>query len=306
MKTILALVLLLILLVGCGKERYGYSPGVGTLSGFHTQAGTVKSQQAYLSYVNNHGVPVGPVEGTPIVFNGKLYTVVVNSLSGVTTSSFRVDEVGGTLISSVPVSGFSYISAIVHNGTVYVFGTVGNAAVQVVSSVNLIDWTSPVTVYTSTERIYNTSVSTSPSGFVMAVEANNTTFYTRFLASTDLINWSATGGTYTGAFINCPTIRYSNGYYYMLYMTWKIDSHMTFITRSIDLSTWEDATYYPDGLTVPFAPSAGEGNNISDVDMVEHNGSVFFIYARGDQSSWLEIASATYQGSIADYFNEFW
>lgn len=308
------IILIAFILAGCGeKARPQIDFGSGTQSGFHTQSQTVKNKSAYISYTDKHGVPIGPVEGTPIVFNGKLYTIVGNSLGGRTMSSFRVDEVGVGLVASVPVADFHYVSAISHTGTVYVFGSVNRQKIQMRTSTNLVDWTPIVDVYVSQngEEIFNSSVTHNGTNFVMALESRlpnaPTQFFIRFLSSSDLASWTITPALYSGVdFKNCPTIIYHNGYYYMLYMTWKIDAMMTFITRSTDLYTWEDSNYHPDGWTVPFAPSAGEGNNISDVDLVEHNGSVFFLFARGNQESWLELGTATFSGTMHEYLTSFW
>lgn len=312
-KTIL---LTAMLLSGCGEKAHipaDYPRGEGTKSGFHTQAQTVKNPEAYVSYKDGYGAPVGPVEGTPIVFNGKLYTIIGNSHRGRSISSFRVDEVGVGLIASIPAANFLYVSAAVHNGTVYVFGTVNRNKIQVRTSTNLLDWSAVADVYTSTngEEIFNTSVTHNGTNFVMALESRVAAvpnhFYVRFLTSGNLFSWTMTPAIYSGIeFKNCPTIIYHAGYYYMLYMTWKVDAMMTFITRSTDLYSWDDSNYNPDGWTVPFTPSAGEGNNISDVDLVEHNGAVFFLFTRGNQESWLEMGSATFPGALDNYLLSFW
>ena len=303
-------------------SAFAYQPsGVGTSTGLHTLSTVTKTVEPYLSnWRIGATVPDGPVEGTPIVFNNKLYTIVGLSSSGNVTGFMRIDGdvLGEATRPFVSIPDMSYISAFVTGGTVYVFGSSADRQrIKMVSSTDLASWTAPVTVYTVPANFgaYNTSVTANAAGngFVMAVEVTDPAypsipFVVRFLASTNLSAWTMLPSVFNnnGTFANCPTIRYVGGNYYMLYMSWVVDSHMTFIVRSHDLITWEPGTGYPDGATVPFVAVNTEGNNNSDVDLVEHNGKVFFLFARGNQTSWLEMTYAWFNGTMAQYFQSFY
>lgn len=308
------------LLLALASGAFAYQPsGFGTSTGLHTLSTVTKTVEPYLSnWRIGATVPDGPVEGTPIVFNNKLYTIVGLSSSGNVTGFMRID--GDVLDEAtrpfVGIPDMSYISAFVNGGTVYVFGSSADRQrIKMISSTNLTSWTAPVTVYTVPANFgaYNTSVSVNAggNGFVMAVEVTDPAypsqpFVTRFLTSSNLTSWVMGPGLYSnGSFTNCPTIRYVGGYYYMLYMTWVVDSHMTFIARSTDLVTWHNGSGYPDGASVPFVAVNTEGNNNSDVDLVEHNGKVFFLFARGNQTSWLEMTYAWFNGTMQQYFQSF-
>jgi len=145
----------------------------------------------------------------------------------------------------------------------------------------------------------------------MAVESTDAAypgipFVTHFLAGTSPTNWIMSAGLYNNNnFTNCPTIRYAVGKYYLLYMSKAVDAYFTFITRSADLTNWENGTGYPDGHTVPLAPTTTEGINNSDMDIVEFNGNVYMTFARGDQTSWLETTTAIWPGTLQQYLQSF-
>lgn len=307
-----------LLLVSFGVFAFQPS-GSPTSTGLHTLSTVTKTVDSYLSnWPIGATVPNGPVEGTPIVFNGKLYTIVGLSTSGAPSGLMRIDGdvMDFAVRPFVSTPDMHYISAFTHAGTVYVFGTsYDHQRVRMMMSTDLATWTAPVNVYTATsgQGFYNVSVTVDAAGtgFAMAAEVTDPAFpgvpfVVRFLTSTNLTSWTMTTGLYNnGVFVNCPTIRYVGGYYYMLYMTWVVDSHMTFVARSTDLVTWQNGSGYPDGATVPFVAVNTEGNNNSDVDLVEHNGKVFFLFARGNQSSWLEMTYAWFNGTMQQYFQSF-
>jgi len=51
---------------------------------------------------------------------------------------------------------------------------------------------------------------------------------------------------------------------------------------------------------------ANEGINNSDVDMVEFNNKIYFTYANGDQQYWHDLKLAEYNGTLQQFFAEFW
>ena len=140
----------------------------------------------------------------------------------------------------------------------------------------------------------------------MAYESNDPAFppFTiKFAHSKDLIHWTklpeSTFGT--NRYTACPCLRYSRGYYYVLYLEqrsprWYFE---TYITRSKDLVHWElsasNPVLRPEGLD--------EGINASDPDLIEWQGQTLIYFAVGDQRTWMNIKRATYPGPLADFLS---
>lgn len=275
------------------------------------QSAFAKTGEACLRYMNGDN-SVGPVESTPIVWGGKVLLVTGNSRSGVSDGSARIDSFDcKTSIASVQVPGFHYLNAFVNNGTMYLFGSVSGQMVQMVSSTDpaLQVWTAPQVVLDMPVgmSVFNTSISATTSGFIMALEVLDAAypdpFVTHFATSTDLQLWSILPNVlrHESRWTNCPWIWYNaaDGYYYVMYLTQVNGQGETLITRSLDLNTWQA------GNASPFIASQGEGNNNSDVAVMELNGMSYFVYARGDQTYWLELATATYSGTLDRFVHLF-
>ncbi len=169
-------------------------------------------------------------------------------------------------------------------------------------------WKSSRVVQGEKEQLFNSSVCKGSDGFVMAYESNDARyppFTVKFARSKDLLNWSkipeATFGT--NRYTACPCIRYSKGFYYVLYLEhrsprWWFE---TYITRSSDLHHWilssANPVLRPEGLD--------EGINASDPDLVEWKGQTLLYFAVGDQQTWMNIKRAVYPGNI-DQFLSSW
>ncbi|HOH31854.1 MAG TPA: hypothetical protein PLC40_19410, partial [Candidatus Hydrogenedentes bacterium] len=143
-----------------------------------------------------------------------------------------------------------------------------------------------------------------PDGYIMAYESNDPlhpAFTTKFAASPDLSTWTklpeATFGT--NRYTACPFITHANGFYYVLYLERKSPRWFfeTFITRSKDLNTWELSAANP----VISPDVLGEGINVSDPDLIKHEGKTRLYYAAGDQLKWMNIKWAEYDGPMADF-----
>lgn len=283
----------------------------------HSPALLKKTIEPFLSYRN--GNPAGPVEASPIPWNGEVIIITGNSLNGNYQGTFRIDKGlwDDRPFVTVAAPGMQYLCAIEDGGTIHVFGTDStHKKISRMTSTDLINWTAPVVVFTAPagHSYYNTSVCKKLDGtFLMAAETKDTAFpaipfVTRFLASANLSTWALIPGLYNnGVFTNCPTIRQNaiDGKYYILYMSNSNGGHYTFISRSVDLLTWQISTGLADGVTIPFAPAANEGNNNSDVDMCDFNGETYFVYARGDQNAWLELATARYPATSDVFLKSF-
>lgn len=307
-KIILALSLILSL-VACGLSS---KKQVHQAVSYQTLPATEKIGP-FLQYVG---------EMTPIVWKGKLLAVIragqnveiVNVFTKATVAVFQEHD-------------FDLISALVAHGRVYVFGTSGlnyktyaatpGNRVQMISSADLAKWTKPVTVYQASPQmtVYNTSVAPDPRGYVMALEVteNGSIFHERFAHSVGqgLSAFKPVGGVlHPHRYSSCPTIRYVDGRYYVIYDESKPPYYMAFISRSADLYKWRDQR----GGYVPFSPIDGPSyesrNGVqaidnSDVDLAEYNGYVYFLYDYGDQATWGGYGIARYHGTLSEYVKKF-
>lgn len=162
------------------------------------------------------------------------------------------------------------------------------------------------------QRIFNTSVAPCPGGYVMAYEVHEpglVNFSIRFARSADLVRWERAGEVFEpDVYAACPTIRYHDGWYYVLYLR-HFKHYVTCIARTRDLAAFErfeGNARWPASVAV-LSPKGcpHEGINNSDIDMVEWHGTVVFTYCDGDQRTWMNLRTAAYLGTAAQFFNEF-
>lgn len=246
-------------------------------------------------------------EGSPFVWNGRLMLAVFHRGSGYSNDSWVSathveiwDVVADSMISRVEAP-LGCGTAFVSNGRLYLFGTsnwnqTGNA-IQVVSSSDLVSFTQPQTIYTAPQNqtIYNLSLTSVGSDFLMAYEIceeGKVCFNVRFLRSSSIDQgYARTDGSLNpGFYTACPTVFYSGGYYYTMYLSafreggsgHEAMSWSTLISRSRDLSVWEQSEQ-----PVIWAHDGGDHYfNASDIDFVEHEGRVRGIYGNGPQVSF--------------------
>lgn len=246
------------------------------------------------------------MESTPIVWQGKIIHVVSNRQDG-----NQVEFYDGSTLIAVLLNGPHLLSAIVINNEVYVFGTNDNKTIYQVHSSDLITWSAPITVISEVpgRELYNSSVTTYPNGYIIAYETcepNTKCFSARFAVSTDLINWTHVGDIFKPKiYAACPMIRYHNGYFYVFYLEFR-GHFYTAVSRSRDLIHWDDS-----GATVLSSLDGhNEGENNSDMDMVEFNGQVYINYAIGNQLStkepWMDIRQAVYNGNQESFLQRFY
>jgi len=209
--------------------------------------------------------------------------------------------------------GYGLASLIVHDGQVWVFASRwekgGWHDVTLFRSADLQQWESKLVLRGDHEGIFNTSVCRGPDGFVMAYESSDPAypaFTIKFARSDDLQHWTrlpqATFGT--NRYTACPCLRYSDGYYYVLYLERRSPRHYfeTYITRSPDLKHWElssaNPVLAPEGLD--------EGVNASDPELIELDGKTYLYYAVGDQLTWMNIKRATYPGLLSEFLSSWY
>lgn len=278
MRNIFCIVSACLILYGCG-------------------GGVTADAPEYLGLVRTFS-PVDGDESAIVNWNGDLVFVVNRRNLDTNNTGDTITRVYHKLIMVAEIRGrMAFTSAIVSDGALYIFGTVGNREVQMIKSYDLVSWTDPVTVLRSDARIYNSSVTADPNGFVMALETDEGVPYTaRFYRSNDLLSWSLTGQPFHWAsYAACPTIRYLNGYYYVFYLVVGDGVYYTRVDRSTDLSNWETSPY------AVLYPQPGEGINTSDMDIAEVNGITHIIFSVGDQATWGDLRMAEYKGTMIQF-----
>lgn len=293
----LAAVLLALLISGCG--------GGG-------ESSTVPS--AFLPLTKTGIIDTSASESTPVVFNGRVL-LIASVRIGVTVPKLRIWDFNTRLLLSEfdAPQGITLPCAFVNAGQLYIFGVtnlnmatagvIGHAnQIVMISTSDLTTWTAPQTVYTFPANIagYNLSVTAAPGGYVMAYDFGGDGFSPMwqqdFLTSTDLMQWTPAAGHFqVSRWSSAVTLRYLDGYYYLIYSTQDNAPHYyTTASRSTDLINWDASV-----KGVIFPDQAFETINTTDFDLVEYQGSVFMSYTVGDQSGKAAVATAQYAGSFA-------
>ena len=253
-------------------------------------------------------------EAAPLVWQDRLALLrCIRPASGGTKADYYLtleDVETGQLLGKF-ATGYSLASAIVHEGVLYVFasrfGPDSWNDVTMFKSKDLQNWEEKVVVQQDREHLFNTSVCSTPNGFVMAYESDDSkypAFTIKFATSTDLITWTKSSDAVLGAdrYAACPCIRYVNGFYYVLYLEhrqprWFFE---TYLARSKDLNTWELSPANP-----VLTPGLHDGVNASDPDLIEFGGKTYLYYSVGDQRTWSHSKRAVYPGTVADFFHSF-
>lgn len=254
------------------------------------------------------------LETTPVLWGGAI--MYVDCLRGATDAqgtAIELRDANGVLQSSY-AANVGFCSAFVLNSTLYVFGSTnwahtGNSVVMY-STQDLITWSSPslIVVADQSTTLFNTSVSTDSSGFVLAYElcqVGQVCFNFRFKHSADMVTWQDVGAQFgVGEYTACPTIRYSNGYYYAFYLAHVDGLYVTEVARSSDLIAWQTSSQ-----AVLSPVDGGDVNgNASDFDLIEYNGQVLMNYLNGSQTNPTAVGGlrlATYNGTLAQFLEEF-
>jgi hypothetical protein len=250
-------------------------------------------------------------ELAPVVWQGRLcHLVCVRPATGGTKQDYYLvlkDAGTGEELARF-AEGYSLASAIVHDGVFYAFASrfapEGWHDVTVFWSSDLVHWRSKVAIVDENEQLFNSSVCEGPDGFVMAYESNDPAypaFTAKFARSANLLDWNKQRDAVFGTnrYTACPCIRYSDGYYYAMYLEHRAPRHYfeTYITRSRDLRHWElsagNPVLSPEGLD--------ESINASDPELVEVGGQTLVYYAVGDQLTWMNIKRVVYPGPLDEF-----
>lgn len=276
------------------------------------------------------------VETTPIVWKGRLYRfeyIRDNYKPNKTGKSyFRFVDVEKDEPTPAFAAGYHLGSAHVEGDTVYVYGV--NAwdgdTIQVFWSKDMSTWSEKTALKLPGWGLFNNSVCKSPGRYIMAFEVGKppevvgNPFTTRFAESKDLINWTLIGeqAVYTkDRYSACPTIRWLEGYYYMVYLEAKPGpTYEPYIVRTRDLIHWELSPlnpimrYGPEDkiignpkLTPAQREHIAKAKNINDcdVDFCEFQGKTIIFYCWGNQQGTEFLARAVYDGPLKKFLQGF-
>jgi alpha-L-fucosidase len=251
------------------------------------------------------------MEATPVVFNNDLlYVGTRPDAAGIHLVVYRQSD--AALLSDT-LANLQFVSAIVSNGTLYVFGTTNRTQISMTSTTDLVTWTPSTIVFSAPagRHVFNTSVSPTPSGYVMAYEVCDdgaVCFNARFAQSADLVHWTDTGNQYeVGYYTACPTIRYSGGYYYLIFLSAYPSANGTYYATNVSRST--DLIHWQFSAKTLISPLDGDpAMNASDVDLVEFNGQVRILYSNLSQAGIsvpnAGLREATYNGTFDQLMDE--
>lgn len=204
-------------------------------------------------------------------------------------------------------------SGFVHNDTFYAFAVPrdksGAQRIDCFWSRDLASWKSANALLPDEgEKLYNETVCEADGQFVMAYESKESKyppFTIKFAESPDLRTWTKIPAAIYGTdrYTACPTLRYINGTFYMLYLEWLQPKWWfeTYLTRSTDLIHWEQSPRNP-----VLVPEGIEGINTSDIDLVEFGSNVIVYYLYGDQKTWHQATSAKFSGTLKEFFEYYY
>lgn len=316
-----SILLVLLLLVGCGAED---DPCRGS------GGGGPRPETTFL-VTHPHTDKVKPLycagETTPFEWDGKILAV---TSTGKHDGFFIYDLLAAKQLSRIPVSGgdFSFVSAIVHDGVLYVYGTSGNISpgiartnpgntVRMTKTTDLVHWTNPVTVYQAAPdvAIHNTSIAKDADGFVLAMEIRRPgellghPRYALIFARGSLESFTDAGAMFE-PYAACPSIRYVDGYYYVLYTSLQPVGWMVLVARSADLVNWQLSPSPYAALSpvngADFEYDNGlQATNNSDPDLIEHDDKTYLVYLYGNQGTIAYLALAQFDGTLKEYFESF-
>ena len=256
-------------------------------------------------------------EGTPIIWQNRLLFVNFQREGAGGMAVKVVDYFTGEVLKTASwIYGLG--CALVEHNQIHVFGTSNwdhrNAVFKAVLDEQF-QPTETVKIWEASENqvIFNTSVCPGKDGFVMAYEVrepNVKNFSIRFLTSADLMQWRPVGILYRpDIYAACPTIRYCEGYYYIIYLQ-EDTAYVECISRTQDFLTFEEYKGTEKlGSDVRVLSPKGhlaECTNNSDIDLVEFNNMVYMVYTDGDQRHWSNVRRAVYCGTMKQFFGEFW
>ncbi len=279
-------------------------------------------------------VDVDLVETTPVVLNGRLWRFEwVRQGTGQqywdnkrATNYFRFRDPETGEVTAPFADGHEFGSAFVEGDTVYVTGTAGRDHVDLFVSHDLKNWETRTVIPAGRYGIFNTSLCRTAKDYVLMFEIDHpkeeagVPFTARFIRSTDLKQWKLTPAecNYSRDRYTAPhCLRWKNGWFYDFFLE-AHDGYEMRVVRSRDLKAWEASPLNPvlkaspeDKLIAqPSLTDAQRGRianavnlNNSDIDFCERDGRLVIQYSWGNQQGVEHLASATYDGTLAQFLD---
>ena len=281
-------------------------------------------------------------EATPFTFNGRLYRLELSDPSRGLDRSADItalirDRETGEILSRFAGDCY-YHSLYQEDGVVYVLGTKSNppqfcgSTIMLYESRDLYNWTERELISNPGWLFYNTSLTKSPDGYVLCVEASQPAelvgipFTVFFAASPDLVNWTWMDyekGYPKHRYCGGPWMRWSRGYYYLILVTeLPCQRYTNYIFRTKDFDTWEVGYYNPilmpddnDRLISPYNVDLSDElrediktgfiSSNSDIDMCDWQGKTMITYIVGNQLGFYYLAEAEYDGTVDDFLEAY-
>jgi len=246
---------------------------------------------------------VGAVETTIFRYNGQLYTISFESPLKIRNYP------SGTLVASLPWNnGGIYGSAIVVGDDIHIFGSDYNNR-RIVHSVLENGFNTPTAseiIYTDAELMANSSVVSSPDGYIMAIERLVSPQEIFFLQSDDLETWIPFGETYDrGEYLGCAKLYYTAGAYYINHCIAQQNTTYQSIAKSEDgLETFTTYTGNNALIFPEFDYGTTSGINASDLVLIEDGGDVKGVFLDGDQLGTANIRRVTYTNTTLEQLFE--
>lgn len=256
------------------------------------------------------------VEATPFYFNEKYYYIITEReilYSKTDTPQLSIFDLETNKRVKIVEKNLGLGSAVVFGDFVYVLGTrnwmeFGKSELFLLKldrNFNVISKRVLVKA-TSDQKLYNSSIAIESSNkLVVSYEidqkglaAYSIKFLKLQLQKNDQFKIENVEKVFKPTtYAACPTIRYIDGLYYLIYLTTNHERHITFqsrISRSKDLINWEESPY------VFLSPRIGDYVNSSDVDFVDYHNRTLLFYAIGDQDTYSSIRGIELSMSVKD------
>lgn len=285
-------------------------------------------------YTTNPNIKKNPIkawEEAPFVWNGDLYRAgFKRGWSATVGTSIEIEKYHPDLgvfakVAELPYPRYLGCIHVAADGRVYSFGStdVSQTANRVMmQEIDPLTWTwigTEAQIYQAPagRKVYNTSVTHGPDGYIMALETDEGAkpFSIRFLCSDNLTQWFPIGQLCHAAFYSaCPTIRYAEDGWYLLSYMWQFkqpngqiifESAMARTRNFVTIETFQGNTNLTAHQNL-MSPDPMEGVNNSDVDFIEWDGKVYFTYLTGDQTTWAFANDAWFDGTMTDLYRMYW
>jgi len=201
--------------------------------------------------------------------------------------------------------------------------------IKIFSTKDLVHWEERILFTIPGFRFFNTSLTKSEEGYVLAVEINKPfewagpkPFTCIFLTSKDMQTWELLPKEYTypkDRYCGGPYLTYDDGYYYFFLVTeLPCQQYTTYAVRSKDLLQWEVGRYNPllihdeeDRKIASHAVRLSDemrekipnsySCNASDLDLCEFEGKTMLSYNAGNQLGFYYMVEAVYDGPKSEF-----